>query len=463
MARPLAEIKTPEAIQALVEDLAVIGSQSQTGWALVKIGPTALPHLLPILADDKHAHAAAGVIHWMGEEALVVAPNWVSLAASTDNPKNMRLAALRGLAAMREGARQHGKDLRAQLASPDADIRADAFKTLLALRDPSAVMTVAENCHPSGTALYRMPHQSYCLLNIAAFREDARTAGSHLMKFLVSPNGEEVALAVIALGNIGYDTATPEIEQRLRSPDWRVVYAAASSLGWLGATGSVPELERVASGHWLPEVRERAVKAADALKGGERRMSKPFERKGDALKGRLSGMVSFEYDGTIGLFFGGSFARSILESVPACRSGRWAWRDLQFSAPPPSTYSTRLPLDAGELIGSNRGEFGGDLAWKPASGQTQLIHKHNVVGIEPAESGAIVLFGLAHMGFHDGYAVRVSQRADGGWSLTEVARLPSTADALARIGPNLFAAWSDNRVVVLSDNEILGLARCVGQ
>ena len=33
MARPLAEIKTPEAIQALVEDLAFIGAASQTGWA----------------------------------------------------------------------------------------------------------------------------------------------------------------------------------------------------------------------------------------------------------------------------------------------------------------------------------------------------------------------------------------------------------------------------------------------
>jgi hypothetical protein len=45
----------------------------------------------------------------------------------------------------------------------------------------------------------------------------------------------------------------------------------------------------------------------------------------------------------------------------------------------------------------------------------------------------------------------------------EVARMPSRADALATIGPNLFAAWSDNRVVVLSDKETLGLARCIGQ
>jgi HEAT repeat protein len=76
------------------------------------------------------------------------------------------------------------------------------------------------------------------------------------MEFLASPNGEEVATAVTALGHIGYDAAIPQIEQQLRSPDWRVVYAAARSLGWLGATDSIQALERVASGHWLPDVRD---------------------------------------------------------------------------------------------------------------------------------------------------------------------------------------------------------------
>jgi hypothetical protein len=124
-------------------------------------------------------------------------------------------------------------------------------------------------------------------------------------------------------------------------------------------------------------------------------------------------------------------------------------------------HRTELALGSGRLVGVNKGEWGGDLTWQPDEGQPQLLHKHNVVAIEPAEGGAIVLFGLAHMGLADGYAVHVSQRADGGWSLTEVARMPSRADALATIGPNLYAAWSANRVVVFSDKGILGLAGCV--
>jgi HEAT repeat protein len=280
IARPLAAIKTPEAIQALVEDLPFIGAESQTGWALIQIGPKALPHLLPILADERHAFAAASVIHRMGKEAFVAAPDWASIGGSADNPKNVRLAALRGLAAMGDGARQQGKDLREMLASPDVDIRAQVFETLVAIRDPSVVTSVAENCNPSETAFYRPLQSRTCLMNIAAFGEHARTVGSQLMKFLASPNGEELAVAVTALGYIGYDAAIPQIEQQLRSPDWRVVYAAARSLGWLAATGSIRELEKVASGHWLPEVRDQALTAIDALKGSGRRMARPPSFKG---------------------------------------------------------------------------------------------------------------------------------------------------------------------------------------
>jgi hypothetical protein len=112
-------------------------------------------------------------------------------------------------------------------------------------------------------------------------------------------------------------------------------------------------------------------------------------------------------------------------------------------------------------MGTDWGEFGGDLRWKPAERQEQLIIKDNVVAMEPIEGGAIVLFGLAHLGLAHGYAVRVSPRDDGGWSLSEVARLPGRADALAKIGPKLFAAWSDGRVVVFSDQEIVALATCI--
>lgn len=458
MARPLAEIKTPEAIEALIEELPTADSGYETVAALAKIGPPVMPHLLPLLADDQRAHRAAMVVRQMGRDALVAGSDWLSLATSADALKTERMAALRGLAAMGWAARWHEKDLRALLATPDkdlrtllasqdSDIRTEATNTLVAFRDASVVTEMAERCNPSGSAFYRLgvfEGPGGCLRDIASLGDNARKAGSILRKFLTSPNGEEVAGAVSVLGYVGYDAAIPEIERQLRSPDWRVVYSAARSLGWLGATGSIAELKRVASAHWLPEVRRQASTVVDALKGRERRVVRPERLR------FVSG------DGHLG--------RDFIEDAPACASGRWAWRDVRFSGPPPRTDKTELTLGVGVLIGVDCRTYGcGKLVWQPAGGPAQQMHEDDVVGIEPVEGGAIVLFGGAHMGMVSGYAVRVSQRGDGSWSLSEVARMPTFASGLATIGPSLFAAWDYNRVVVLSEKEILGLARCIEQ
>jgi hypothetical protein len=60
-----------------------------------------------------------------------------------------------------------------------------------------------------------------------------------------------------------------------------------------------------------------------------------------------------------------------------------------------------------------------------------------------------------------GYVLQVTRTPEKTWKLAEVARLPAQADALAAIGPDLFAAWSDGRVVVFSAKRgILGMAAC---
>ena len=77
---PLVEIGTRDAIQALVDDLVVIGPSSQTGGALKKLGARALPYLVPLLEDERHALQVNTVIHGMGAKALDEAANWFALA-----------------------------------------------------------------------------------------------------------------------------------------------------------------------------------------------------------------------------------------------------------------------------------------------------------------------------------------------------------------------------------------------
>jgi hypothetical protein len=356
----------------------------------------------------------------------------------------MRLAALRGLAAMGELAQSHASLIRTLLADANLNLREQSFDTLVAMHDPDVAAAVAEHCKPSASEFEfeSLPLDSVlCIGKAAAFGTSGRVAGPVLMKFLASPSNAERALAIGALGYTGYGDATPEIVQALTSQDWRIVRAAVHSLGWLGAVQASPDIEGIASSYWLPEVREDARAVLAALKGSEGKVARP---RGFPSNDFLTLPYRREH-----------------QAESACPSGQWEWQGVPIPQfPAARAEQHRLPFTGGTLTGADWGEFGGDLRWEKPGEPAQRIIKDNVRAILPAEGGAIVLFGLAHLGGNRGYVLRVSQRSDGGWSLTEVARLPGVPKASAAIGPNLYAALSNGKVAVFDSEKILGLAEC---
>src|ERR1039458_7916486 len=63
VARPLGQIGTPDAIRALVMDLSTASDiESQTGFALKKLGARAVPFLMPLLENQEKSVLAAQVI-----------------------------------------------------------------------------------------------------------------------------------------------------------------------------------------------------------------------------------------------------------------------------------------------------------------------------------------------------------------------------------------------------------------
>jgi HEAT repeat protein len=317
IAWPLADIGTPDAIQTLVEDLIVIGPMSQTGAALEKLGARVLAYLLPMLEDERQALQADTVIQDMGHKALDEAANWLALAEGPEHPKRSRLAALRGLAAMGELVQPHAGRLRALRSDPDADLRDQALKTLIAIRDSSVAPLVGEKCKPSAAALEATPVQSViCIRDVALFGGNGRGAGPNLMPLLQSKNGAELATAIAVLGYIGYDEAIPAIREAIRAPDWRVVQAAVLSLGWLGAIEAIPDLEQVAASHWLPEVRQQAQAVLDILKSGHPKTVRP-ERF------LMNESVPF-----------GSYSYGIRpQAAERCPSQKWEWQGRPIARP----------------------------------------------------------------------------------------------------------------------------------
>ncbi|WP_266172103.1 hypothetical protein [Dyella subtropica] len=59
--------------------------------------------------------------------------------------------------------------------------------------------------------------------------------------------------------------------------------------------------------------------------------------------------------------------------------------------------SYRLDAFGGQLMGDDRGEFGGELMFRDQQESTHLLMKRNVHGIFPMPFGVVVFTGLAHM------------------------------------------------------------------
>ncbi len=101
----LAKIDSPAALRLMVAEVRRYGDRSLAREPLADLGPRALPNLLPILADPDLWRTAADVVSEMRGAAAVEATHWASIAADDNAPREERVAALRGLAAMKEFGR----------------------------------------------------------------------------------------------------------------------------------------------------------------------------------------------------------------------------------------------------------------------------------------------------------------------------------------------------------------------
>lgn len=453
IARPLGQIGSPDAIRALVEDLSEADDfQNQTGFALSKLGEKAAPYLIPLLEDDKKSWLAAGVIAEMKPLPIPYASTWARMALDTRRPLKERLAALRGIAAMGSEAQQASIKLHVLLADQSSEIKKEAEKTLIGVRDPIVVEHLAKNCQPRAAHYDPVALDSeLCLREIADFGPPGRDAGQFLMPFLDSDNGAERAYAVLTLGYIDYAPAIPKIREALDSKDWRVVYAAIRAAGWLGDQNAISKLDKLASDYWLLEIREYAATVALALRSKARHVDRGTWKEMDH---------GIQLDPTYVITDG------IRSQQKSCPGNLWKWQGESVKLLP-DRYEKAHSLNfgnVGKLIGTNHGEWGGELTWIPKQGAPIVLVRDNVHGMEYDDDGAIVLFGLAHLSFNYGYALRVSRNADGTWTQTEIARLPGEPQNCTQLKSNRIAVLTANRVVVFSSKEgILGVASCVSK
>jgi hypothetical protein len=133
MARPLRIIGTPAAIEALVEDLPK-GTDNQTDFALEKLGPRAIPALMPLLENEETAPSAIRVIKLMGDSVVSFQSSWSQIANDTSAPLTKRLAALRAIGALGSMARPSAASIQSLSSSREPLLRKQAVLTLEAIQ-----------------------------------------------------------------------------------------------------------------------------------------------------------------------------------------------------------------------------------------------------------------------------------------------------------------------------------------
>lgn len=450
----LEKIATPDAIRLLVDDIPH-GEANCTEAALERLGSKAMPYMLAAFEDDKASVEATRIVEGMRPLPINYATGWAATALDAQRPIKQRVAALRALAALGAKVEPQGEKLHGLLTETDPLLRAEAGKALRALRDPIAVVDAAKACQPSAERFdFLALNSSLCLSEIAEFGPAGHAAGEFLIPFLGSSNSTEQAYGILTLGFIGYSPATPRIETALASKDWRIVYAAISSVGWLGDKQAIPALNKLAADYWLVEIRKQAAHVLAALQSANGQIERGSWITNNQGDYRDPAWVITEGVGGM---------RS------SCSSNRWRWQGQTFTLRPEpeveaqSLYYRSEKL-AGELIGTDHGEWGGSLTWVPYQGTPVVLARENVHSLDYVDGGAIVLFGLAHMGFNYGYVLKVLRNADGSWEQKDIARLPGEPQGYTRLDNDQIAVLTGGRVVVVSANDgILGAASCVAK
>jgi hypothetical protein len=324
----------------------------------------------------------------------------------------------------------------------------------------SAVAGVAEPCKPQANSFDSVASQAFvCLRAIVSQSDLGRSEVNQVIPFLHSENNAERTYGISALGAMGYKDAIPQIEAELQSNDWRVVFAASRSLGWLGAMDAIPSLEKVALSHWLPEVRGEARQSVRVLHLSVK------EQQEAARKGRVSANYPGDWM---------AVRPGVLRKLPSCPGNRWRWKRTAFRIGARrreeddfyDSAASSLLVQDGELIGTNHGEWGGNLVWVPSKGAPRILLRDNVTGLAFSGKGSMFVFLDESIVSGDGAIAIFRRDASDKWNLSPLVQLPARADRWTNFGPDrlameFLAVESAGRVVVVSaETGILGLASC---
>jgi len=285
------------------------------------------------------------------------------------------------------------------------------------------------------------------LRDFAQMGVDANDAGEVVLKYLkdygtVSPvRGKEPrggsdswsvhVAAARTLGYIGYSGAVPALQAALFfDADWQLNWAAAESLGMLKSPSSLERLRKVAATHWYRPVRDAANKAIRIIEG------KPEPE--DKQKYVSFGIEYFRYTWI----------------------GEW-WNPIQRCGPKAIYEETiSFPVANGSLVGTDKGEWGGELAFVNKEGDRKALLPDNVRAILRMSDGIVVITGLGHLSLRYGSVYLAYPDEQGTWHIEKKLVLPGSPAGIKQIARDEILIDTSGGTVILGKGLKLRLVDC---
>lgn len=449
---------------------------NQEAYAVKLAGERAIPFIVEAArceggCKSRHDHDYLGyTLKEMGAQGADAVPGLLDIAADPRVSDAVASGALSMIADLNEHARPWQRQI-AALASSKPGLAPMLDTVLVEIRSDRAGEIMAAR-------LRRGPNR-IMIRDTAALGAYGAAAAPALVELLASPDWEIRALSARALGFIGEVSAAPALIEAMQDPrDVNLNWAAAVSLSRLRAAGSEGALQRTADGHWHPAVRIAAARAADQVRiGGPARaasatafeffdgiddpvwacesprtgiVDEPASQKLYAHKHKRQ-IAKLRYS-TVVIGYGppegtppnasGAIESGMIEMTPE-NMIRHETAILQ-------TPDTALRVDGGWLVGSDRGEWGGELAYIADGGDARVVLEDNIEGIFKLGQTIVAVSGLAHLSQNQGMLYALARGSDGAWHATPWRALPGAPQRswLAPDGRLLVNTYAGGAVLV---------------
>jgi virginiamycin B lyase len=450
----LAKTKDGAAIPPLVAG-ALAGEQTAAP-ALIRMGPAGQRAAGKMLAQNTHVAAISeefmnGIRFERGDRSALVDP-LRTVAKDEKVATANRILACEALGALGKTAVDALPVLRTVAKNRVQALAAAATMALSSIGDPERAPALVAQLRAASTR-----EQAITIAReLATLGVAGREATPLVLERATGASWDEQVELVDVLASLGDVRAVPYLIGELTSPSWRVAMAAVRGLGRIGsvARSALPALEETERKHWLPRIRQYAgdARAAIAKEGAK-------GRGGYVASDRIVVGPEVPVPGSKGKIVtqsisGGSNPQAAWSEWSArrptdetCRGPKAgdkdAWKDgsdlaadlpakLAHLAKKQRGYFVTYPVDGGLLVGTSRGEWGGEVVWVK-DGNEETVTEGNVFAIVSRPWGLVLLQGLAHLSTNSGTASILSRGTDGKWTARPLLELPGQPYALREL------------------------------